>query len=222
MYLAIDTCTDTAGLALFDGERVISELVWVAGRNQTEELTPSLGAVMHHRGVESEDLKGLIVAVGPGSFNGIRVGMSLAKGLALTLDIPIVGVTTLEVHAFPFMWSGLPVWSMVEMGRGEVAAAQFESGHPQGPRVIEEHLTTPEELCDRTTEATVFCGTVSNATMDIIRTRMGDEAILPRGLMPLRSAADLAYLGFQKLEAGQAEDAAALAPLYLRRPPVGE
>lgn len=222
MYLAIDTCTETAGLALFDGQRAVEEVVWYAGRNHTAELMPALDALLRRRGLAPGDLAGLVVAKGPGSFNGIRVGMSAAKGLALTLQIPLVGVSTLEVHAYPFLWAGLPVWALLEMGRGQVAAALFQSREGSPLRLVEERLATPDEVCQRTDRPTLFCGNPAPGTEEILRATLGDKALFPPHPLPPRRPGDLAFLGFQRLQAGLADDPASLAPLYLRRPPVGE
>ena len=222
MYLAIDTCTDTAGIALFDGERIVSELVWIAGRNQTTELTPTLGYLLEKSHVEKSDLEGIAVAKGPGSFNGIRVGMSIAKGLALTLNIDLVSATSLEIHAFPYFNTGNGVCSVIEMGRGEIAAIIFEKDHSIADSKIEPELLSPENLADQISVPTIFCGTISSSMRDLIELNLGDLALFPSGPLPHRNAGDLAYIGYKKIKSGFKEDAASLAPVYVRKPPVGD
>lgn len=222
MYLAIDTCTDTAGIALFDGERIVSESVWIAGRNQTTELTPALGSMLEKHDVRKTDLKGIAVAKGPGSFNGIRVGMSVAKGLALTLSIDVISATSLEIHAFPYLNTGNDVCSVIELGRGEMATVIFRQDHSILDSIIEPELLSPNALADRISTPTNFCGTISSDIRNLIKLNLGDLALFPRGPLPYRNARDLAYIGYTKLKAGVTEDAASLAPVYVRKPPVGD
>ena len=222
MYLAIDTCTETAGIALFDGERTVGESIWIAGRNQTSELTPSLGYLLEKHDVQKTDLKGIAVAKGPGSFNGIRVGMSVAKGLALTLNIDIISATSLEIHAFPYLNTGNDVCSVIEMGRGEIATVIFHQDHSIVNSGIEPELLSPDVLPDRISTPTNFCGTISSDMLNLIKSHLGDLALFPRGPLPYRNASDLAYIGYAKIKAGVTEDASSLAPIYVRKPPVGD
>ncbi|HAS05037.1 MAG TPA: tRNA (adenosine(37)-N6)-threonylcarbamoyltransferase complex dimerization subunit type 1 TsaB, partial [Dehalococcoidia bacterium] len=95
MHLAIDTSTDTAGIAIADEFNILAELTWSCGRNHSVELMPRMTKLLEDAGVKFEDIKGVVVAIGPGSFNGLRVGVSTAKGIAFSLDVPIVGIGTL-------------------------------------------------------------------------------------------------------------------------------
>jgi len=101
MELAIDTSTSIASIALSKEGEIISEFTWQAGQNHSVELMPHIVYLLHQAKVDFKDLSGVIVAKGPGQFNGIRVGMAVAKGLSFALSIPIVGISTLEVEAFP-------------------------------------------------------------------------------------------------------------------------
>jgi tRNA threonylcarbamoyladenosine biosynthesis protein TsaB len=124
LLLAIDTSTEVAGLALYDG-RQVSEISWQAGRNQTASL---LGEIRHllrlnHRNVE--DVRAVAVAIGPGSFNGLRVGLSTAKALSYGLGIPIIGVVTLDSVAYPHLHSGGPIRAFIAAGRGRAVVADY-------------------------------------------------------------------------------------------------
>ena len=89
MLLAIDTSTDTASLALVRDSQVLAELTWYCGQNHTVELLPQLTHFLHQIESGLQAISGIIVARGPGSFNGLRVGISTAKGLAFSLGIPV-------------------------------------------------------------------------------------------------------------------------------------
>ena len=99
MLLAVDTSTRAMGVALYDGARVLSEMTWISKNHHTIELAPTVEQALGHIGGGSDDLKALGVAIGPGSFTGLRIGLALAKGLALSHRLPIVGIPTLDVVA---------------------------------------------------------------------------------------------------------------------------
>ncbi len=121
MQLAIDTSTDTASIALVRDAEVLVELTWHSGRNHTTQLLPNLSRLLDKADIHSVNC--IFVAKGPGSFNGLRVGVSTAKGLAFSLKIPLVGISTLEVEAYQHAETGLPVCPIFNAGRGEIATA---------------------------------------------------------------------------------------------------
>ncbi len=100
MQIAIDTSTDIASLALVQGSDVLAELTWRCGQNHTVELYPRLDFLIAKSGLDIKSADCIFVAKGPGSFNGLRVGVSAAKGLAFSLNIPIIGISTLESTAY--------------------------------------------------------------------------------------------------------------------------
>ena len=127
MLLAIDTSTRFAGVALADGDRVVATRSWYSSVNHTAELMPAVVQLLKSHAVAVKDLEGVAVALGPGGFSALRVGISVGKGLAAAGGIPILGVGSLDVEAFPFSDCGLPVCVFLEAGRGEVASALFPS-----------------------------------------------------------------------------------------------
>ena len=128
MLLAIDTSTRYAGVALADEERVVSCRVWYANMNHTIELMPQIAESLEAQDIDVASLEGVAVALGPGGFSALRVGMSVAKGLAMTGRTKIVGVGTLDLEAVPFLDAGLPVCALLEAGRNELASALFAPG----------------------------------------------------------------------------------------------
>ena len=99
MLLAIDTSTAQVGLALYDGTQVLSEMTWTSRQHHTTELAPALAGLLSRCGVSMNMVSALGVAVGPGSFTSLRVGLSLVKGIALARHLPVVGIPTLETIA---------------------------------------------------------------------------------------------------------------------------
>ncbi|HIE56776.1 MAG TPA: tRNA (adenosine(37)-N6)-threonylcarbamoyltransferase complex dimerization subunit type 1 TsaB, partial [Anaerolineales bacterium] len=117
MLLAVDTSTRSMGVALYDGVRVLSEATWVSKNHHTIELAPAVERALTQIGASVQDLQALGVAIGPGSFTGLRIGLALAKGLSLAHHLPLVGIPTLDVTA-----AALPA------PRGSRLAAVLEAG----------------------------------------------------------------------------------------------
>jgi len=220
MLLAIDTSTDTASLALVQDNQVLAELTWRCGQNHTVELLPQLVHLLNQAKLSLKSLSGVIVAKGPGSFNGLRVGISTAKGLAFSLGIPIVGIGTLEIEAYQHAETGLPICPIFNAGRGEIATAIYQKKYNKWCQLANEQITTVEDLCSRITTKTIFCGEFMPFIATQLRGQLRQRAIIPPLATRLRRAGFLAELGQQRLEAGNYDNPATLQPLYLRRPPI--
>src|SRR5438093_4669843 len=128
MLLALDTSTSLAGLALHDGSRVHYEQTWLAGRHHSEQVLQQVARALEMVGLEVAGLQALAVARGPGSFTGVRVGLALAKGLALGSGLPLYGVGTLDALADAFTWANTAVRVFVEAGRGRWVTARYGLG----------------------------------------------------------------------------------------------
>ena len=220
MQLAIDTSTDMASLALVHGSEVLAELTWHSGQNHTVELLPRLAQLLNETKVNLQSASCIIVAKGPGSFNGLRVGISIAKGLAFSLGIPIVGISTLEVDAYQHAETGLPICPILNAGRGEIATAIYQKNDNEWCQLTAEHIATVEALCSQITTKTIFCGEFIPIIATQLREQLKQRAIIPPSAARLRRASFLAELGLRRLEAGNYDNPASLQPLYLRRPPI--
>jgi tRNA threonylcarbamoyladenosine biosynthesis protein TsaB len=128
MLLSLDTATRHSGIALYDGQQIVAELNWHSVDAQTTELLPRLEQVMAWSGVQPAGLAALAVSIGPGSFTGLRVALSLAKGMALAHGLPLIGVPTLDATAYPHLGCGEPVCAVVQAGRGRVLWSVYEPG----------------------------------------------------------------------------------------------
>jgi len=220
MQLAIDTSTDTASLALVHGSQLLAELTWHSGQNHTVELLPQLTHLLNQTKINLHSINCIIVARGPGSFNGLRVGISTAKGLAFSLGIPIVGISTLEVDAYQHAETGLPICPILNAGRGEIATAIYQRKYNKWRQLTAEHIATVEALCSQITTKTIFCGEFIPIIATQLREQLKQRAVIPPLAALFRRASFLAELGQQRLEAGNYDNPATLQPLYLRRPPI--
>ena len=219
MELAVDTSTRVASLAVARQGDTVAELTWRAELNHTTEVMPAIHYLLERTKSTMSDLEAVTVALGPGSFSGLRVGLSLAKGLALTQSVPLVGVGTLEVEAFPFASSRLPVRPMLDGGRGEVATALYQLQRGKWQKLEQERLATLDDIFAGCVGRTLFCGEMAYQLADTLSERLKGKAMLPL-TKAMRSASCLASLGWQRLARGEKDDPATLQPIYLRDPSI--
>jgi len=217
MELAIDTSSSIVSVALSHKGEVSAVLTWQTAQNHTIELLTNLICLLQQARVELDSVEAIIVAKGPGSFNGLRVGMSTAKGLASALNIPLLGVNTLEAEAYPFAFTGLPLRPIHKAGREEIATALYRQKDNEWLCLEAENLTTIKALCLRIKQKTLFCGEIPPDIMSEIQQNLGKRAIISQSNSPSR-ASSLAILGWQKLSRGEQDDPVTLQPLYLRPP----
>ena len=221
VILAIDTSTDTASLALAQDKIVLAELTWRSKQNHTTQLLPNLNQLFTLTGITAKDLTAVVVAQGPGSFNGLRVGVSAAKGLAFSLEIPIIGINSLEVAAYQYAETGLPVCAIFNAGRSEVATATYQKKYGKWQPLVKADIVTVEYLCRQTTKKTLFCGEFLPAVAAQIKAILKTKAVIPPQIPDFKRASFLLELGKQRLDGGNIDDAVTLQPIYLRRPPIG-
>jgi tRNA threonylcarbamoyladenosine biosynthesis protein TsaB len=217
MLLAIDTATRMAGLALYDpgSGRILGEETWYSVNNHTVELMPRLARLLGQQGASPADLTGLPVSIGPGSFTGLRIGLGVAKGLALARGLPVVGVPTLDIVAQPHMAQSLPIWAIVRAGRGRICVSQYVQRKGRWHRRGSTQLTSLAGLCDQISGPALVCGEIEAPDGELIRERLGSIVSIASPASSLRRAAYLAEIGWQRLARGDADDAAALSPIYL-------
>lgn len=220
MQLAIDTSTSTASLALSQDSELMAEVTWYCGQNHSTQLLASLTSLLNQAGINLQAISAIIVARGPGSFNGLRVGISTAKGLAFSLGIPVVGISSLEVDAYQHAETGLPVCPIFNAGRGEIAAGIYQQKNNKWRQLTAEHITTLEILCSQITTKTIFCGDYIPLIAPRLKKLLRQRAIISTPAARLRRAGFLAELGQKRLEAGNYDNLATLQPLYLRRPQI--
>ncbi|MFC1940914.1 tRNA (adenosine(37)-N6)-threonylcarbamoyltransferase complex dimerization subunit type 1 TsaB [Chloroflexota bacterium] len=188
MQLAIDTSTDTASLALVQDDEVLAELTWRCGQNHSTQLLPHLSHLISQAELSLQSADCIIVAKGPGSYNGLRVGISTAKGLAFSLGIPIVGISTLEAEAYQHAETGLPICPIFNAGREEIATAIYQKKGNNWHQLITEHLTTVDTLCSQITTKTIFCGEFVPSVADKLRRQLKQKAIIISPVVGLRRA----------------------------------
>ena len=221
MLLALDTATNLASIALHDGWQVIAEHSWHSARRHTVELTPNVDALLRQAQITPRELSAVAVALGPGSFTGLRVALSLAKGLALALAIPLLGVPTLDIVAYPHQWQPLPVCAVVQAGRGRLCWALSRHGEEGWKTFTGYRLSAVEEVAQAIQEPTLFTGELLRENAERLQAALGDAFTLAPPALRLRRAGVLAEIAWPRWQAGELDDPATLSPIYLLELPGG-
>ena len=214
MLLVLDTSTAQVGMALYDGTQVLSELFWNSRAHHTAELAPVLASFLARTGVKMDEVKALGVALGPGSFTSLRVGLALAKGLALARHLPMIGIPTLDILTAAQPIRDLPLAAVLQAGRGRLAVGWYRASEngwqAQGPAT----LTTAEALAQSISAPTIVCGELSAEERQRLA-RKHKNIILPSPARCVRHPGFLAELAWVRWQEGKVDAAGSLALIYL-------
>lgn len=212
MLLAVDTSTAQVGLALYDGVQVIAEYAWRSRQRHTVELAPAISELLTRCGLTMEDVTVLGVALGPGSFTSLRVGLALVKGLALSKRIPLVGIPTLDILAGAQPASRRSLLCAIQAGRGRFAVGLYKSSRKGWQAQGSARVVSLEALTQEAEGSVVLCG---EFTAEEIQKLKGKDIHLVAPALSVRRPAVLAELAWARWQAGETDDEASLAPIYL-------
>lgn len=215
MLLAVDTSTTQVGIALYDGNQVIGESLWHGKLRHTTSLAPEIEALLKRTDRQMDEVTVLGVALGPGSFTSLRVGLALMKGLALARHLPMIGIPTLDILAAAQPIRDLRLACLLQAGRGRLAVGTYLAS-PNGFWEAEEGLRVMrvDELAASIQSPTLICGELSAAERETLS--QVDLAELCSPARSSRRAASLAELAWKRYQAEDTDDAASLAPIYLQ------
>ena len=223
MLLAIDTSTSQASIALVEHDATLAELNWQVGQRHSTELFARLTWLLQSRGLPMTALDGIAVAIGPGSFNGLRVAVTTAKSLAFALGVPLYGHATLDTIAWGAAAAGVErtIWALLDAGRGQIYAAAYDPDVPARAWAPLDgyHILTPEELATRMSSSVLCSGEWRDETGATLESLAGSHVRFA-SRMGGRRASWLAELARARATDGASDDPAALEPLYLRRPAI--
>lgn len=207
--LAVETSTLAGGVALLDDDRLVAEYLLDVSLTHSERLMLAVERVLDDAGWPADTLEGLAVAIGPGSFTGLRVAVGTAKGLALALELPVAAVPTLDAMAASLPFAALPVCPVLRARRDEVYAGRYRWDGASMRREGEYLALAPDALAARLDEPTILLGDGA----ETIESPNARRIALPRRVP---SPALVGMLGVEALRRGDVAKPADLLPLYLR------
>ncbi|MEK7742721.1 MAG: tRNA (adenosine(37)-N6)-threonylcarbamoyltransferase complex dimerization subunit type 1 TsaB, partial [Nitrospirota bacterium] len=221
--LAIDTSTMLGGIAIMDESLLIAESRLNVKSTHSERLMTEIEHCLKQSGIKISDIDVFAVATGPGSFTGLRIGLSTVKGFSYATGKQIVSVPTLEALAWNFPYSRYPVCTMLDARKKEVYAALFKWEEGENfTRLINETSAKPEEFARNALSVTrderfIFAGEGAVLYRDKIIEAMGEKAIFASPEKTVPSPANVAVLGLKKAKAGEFSEPISLIPMYIRK-----
>ncbi len=220
--LAIDTSTMLGGIAVMEESALIAESRLNVKSTHSERLMTEIEHCLMQSDLKISDIDVFAVAIGPGSFTGLRIGLSTVKGFSYATGKPVVSVPTLEALAWNFPQSRYPVCAMLDARKKEVYAALFEWQNQDFQKIIAEHSIKPEEFIRYTLNAIrydkfIFAGEGAMIYRDKIIEVMGERAIFAPPEKTVPSPANVAALGLKKALMGDFSEPISLSPIYIRK-----
>lgn len=215
IILGLDTSTRVCTVAVLKDGRLLVELSEASGKTHSQRLMPLVDQAIRESGISKDDLDGIAVGTGPGSFTGLRIGLAAAKGLGYAQGKPVIGVPTLDSMAHNLApWRGLSS-PVLDAKRGEVYAALYRGGLP----VIGVDLVPLSEWLKQlgeTAEPVVFLGDGAEMHRTTIAAALGDRSVFTGAGMAWPRGSSVADLGHRGLLEGRGADPFELSPIYLR------
>src|SRR5579884_905677 len=217
--LSIETATLAGGVALMDEAHLIAEYRLHVEVRHSERLLSTIDRLLSDSGISVATLDAIAVSIGPGSFTGLRVGLSTAKGLAMGAGKPVVTVPTLEAIAALFPYSHALIAPMLDARRQEVYWALFNTREGEPIPVHSEEATSPEAVLssiERFDQPVLFVGEGAEKYRDILQEGRPEKALFAPKRLQFPSAAAVAELGLAKLKRGEVHPPEEVIPFYLR------
>lgn len=213
--LAIDTSTNTCSVALVCDGELVAEYLLNQGKTMSGRLLECVDAVLDGAGLTVADLDGFGVALGPGSFTGLRVGVATVKGLALATGKPVTGFSSLAMLATNLSCVSFPVCPMFDARKGEVYAALYNCrGLPEA--VLVDCVNSPADFLDRISGTAIFIGEGAVRYRGQIEARLGERALFTPPSFNVPRASGGAFLAADAFRRGDIAALATLSPVYIR------
>jgi tRNA threonylcarbamoyladenosine biosynthesis protein TsaB len=214
--LGLDASKPLGSVGLTSGEQVLGEHKFPMVGNHKSALLGKIDGLLKETGVPIEKIEGVSVAIGPGSFTGLRVALATAKGLCILKNLPLAGVSTLEVLATLFPYCRLPVLATIDARRKEIYAALYDTASGVPLRLGEEVSLPPEGIYEKFNTEVVIVGDAIEVYGDRFKKLYGDKAHVVRTLGSFPAGALVALLGWEKILKGELLSLEESVPVYIR------
>lgn len=215
MLLGVDTSTQSVGIAIYDGSQILCEESWISRRFHTVELAKAVSENLSRAGLNTADLDVLAVAIGPGSFTGLRIGLALIKGIAFTQQLPVIGVPTLDITAQAVPPAEKKLAAVLQAGRNRLAVGfyQLVDGRWELEGKLENLALT--ELVNKVDQPYILTGELSREMRDSLQNHEFLHPVEPT--LAMRSPKYLAELAWERWREGDVDDVLSLKPYYLHK-----
>jgi tRNA threonylcarbamoyladenosine biosynthesis protein TsaB len=216
--LAVDTSTQTGSVAVLDGDILLAEVAVTSVQTHAKRLMPAIDACLEMAGLRIVDCDAFAVTTGPGSFTGLRIGISTVKGLGFATKKPVTSVSTLDALAYQFPSFPHLVCPILDARKGQIYTALYEcSNHMQWKRVIEDCAVEPRQWLEQIQHLCLFVGDGTLVYGELIQETVGSLAHFAPPYLNRVRASVVAYIGLKQILGGEVADVASLVPHYIRK-----
>lgn len=215
--LALDTATPSLSVAVTDGQAVLAEITLSSGETHSKHLMPVIEQMLGLSGLAVADLDGFAVTKGPGSFTGLRIGISTIKGLATATAKPLAGVSSLNVLAVQAGESSFLICPLLDARRKEVYFARYRTEGGVLKRLSVDQVGSVEAVVPEAGKDCLFIGNGVGLYQTVLKKIMGSRAHFEPGFQNIIRAAVVAHLGREKIERNQTDPVDTFEPIYLRK-----
>ena len=228
LILAIETSTLTGSIALVEAplgkdgsrerEKILGETTLSTPETHSARLMPSIDRLLRETSLTIHQVQGIALGLGPGSFTGLRIAVSTAKGLAYSLKVPVVGVPTLDALAYNLPYASTLVCPVLDARKKEIYAALFRgNGEGQLEKISDDWVLSPEDLCSRIPEKTVFLGNGIEVYGVLLKEKLGSRAAFAPPELSLPRAVNVVRLSLSGFKEGRTLKVFSFTPIYVRR-----
>jgi len=214
--LAIDTSTSSCSVAVLDGDRLLSETVFTAGKTHSVHLMSMISQVLDRCGCRPLDVDVIGVTRGPGTFTGLRIGIGTVKGLGMATRATVIGVSSLKALAFPFAKDRRPVVAMIDARRKEVYWALFQTGKNGLKITSPVTLSAPEDVASALPKDALLVGSGALVYRSLFDTRCPSVRLADSEQHVIRGAS-VGRLALEGLARHEAVSIDSLVPEYIRK-----
>jgi tRNA threonylcarbamoyladenosine biosynthesis protein TsaB len=216
--LGIDTSTSCGSLGIIDDDEVVAEYALLRDETHSTLLVPAIQALLKEARLGLDEIDCMAVSLGPGSFTGLRVGLSAVKGLALAAERPVVGVPTLDALASNLPFTPYLICPLLDARKGEVYTALYKDGEDGGVEQLTPYqVLAPLDLLEKIPpQETIFLGDGVEAYGELIEERLGAKAFFAPPHLRFLRGSTVAEIGLTRFKQGKKDDITSLVPIYVR------
>lgn len=217
IVLGIETSSTCGSVAVVEDKKVLGELFFNTGTKHSTKIVPSITNLLSTVGLDKADLEGIAVTSGPGSYTSLRIGISIAKGLAYSLDIPLIGISTLQCVAFNSIISPHLICSLIDARKGELYSALFRYNTGELERISEDQIVSIDYLCQAIDEKTVLIGDGLYLYKSTFVDRINGLVLFAPEHLCYGRASSCAILGIDNFKKAKRDEVNTLVPKYIRQ-----
>jgi tRNA threonylcarbamoyladenosine biosynthesis protein TsaB len=216
--LAADTCTSSESVAFLEDERVVAEWTLSSAETHNRRLLRSIHLLLQEIGWSLGDIDGFAVTMGPGSFTGVRIGLTTIKTLAWTLSKPFIGVPSLDALAVPLATGSLPICTLLDAQKQEVYFGHFLPDGRGGVSLLNSYQVLPaKSVADKIGTPTLFCGNGCTLHRGLFKERLGELFVEAPYPFHLIRAGFVGKIAVSPLLRGESDDPISSVPIYVRQ-----